>query len=190
MITSSRCHFSNLRCPRSNPWIRTGVSSTWAAFPNPSFPACALATWLAPKAFIREVRALRASVLRHPPGHIQRTAAYFLSLGHYDSLIRKTGQVYAKRRSVMEEALADNGLKITGRGLFGGSSIWMRAPEGTDMNMVDTELRKKGVLLEPGVHFFHGDNPPRNFYRLAYSSIPAKLIPEGIAILARELDQS
>ena len=27
--------------------------------------------------------------LRHPPGHAQRTLAYFMSLGHYDAQIRR-----------------------------------------------------------------------------------------------------
>ena len=38
-------------------------------------------------------RAPCASVLRHPPGHIQRTAAYFLSLGYYDSQIKRTALI-------------------------------------------------------------------------------------------------
>jgi GntR family transcriptional regulator/MocR family aminotransferase len=42
-----------------------------------------------PPGFIAEARALRAMVLKHPPGHIQRTVAYFLALGHYDALINR-----------------------------------------------------------------------------------------------------
>jgi len=157
------------------------------SFSKSIFPGLRLGYLVGSKAFIRECRALRASVLRHPPGHIQRTAAYFLSLGHYDSLVRRMGQVFSRRRKVMEEALAAHGLDVAGRGVFGGSSIWMEAPADIDMGALDILLRTRGVLVEPGAPFFHGTRRPHNFYRLAYSSIPSERIAPGITLLAREL---
>ncbi len=159
------------------------------SFSKSIFPGLRLGYLVGSQAFIREARALRASVLRHPPGHMQRTAAYFLSLGHYDSLVWRMGQVFAKRRKVMEQALADHGLGVAGRGIFGGSSIWMRAPEHVDTEELDQKLRPKGVLIEPGRPFFGVKNPPRNYYRLAYSSISSEKIPDGLAILAQELSR-
>jgi len=157
------------------------------SFSKSVFPGLRLGYLVGPEAFVREARALRLSVYRHPPGHLQRTVAYFLSLGHYDSLIRRTGQVLADRRREMEAALAAHGLAVEGRGAFGGSSIWMRAPAGVDTEALDLRLRTRGVLIEPGRPFFHSETPPRGFYRLAYTSIPAARIAEGIAILAGEL---
>ncbi|SLN31342.1 HTH-type transcriptional regulatory protein GabR [Roseovarius albus] len=157
------------------------------SFSKSIFPGLRLGYIVGSKPFIREARALRASVLRHPPGHIQRTAAYFLSMGHYDSLIRKMGLVFSERRKVMETALADHALRIGGQGEYGGSSMWMRAPEHVDTERLDFMLREQGVLIEPGHPFFDGPNPPKNYYRLAYSSIPASRIPEGISRLAEVL---
>jgi len=157
------------------------------SFSKSVFPGLRLGYLVGPAPFIREARALRASVYRHPPGHVQRTAAYFLGLGHYDSLVRRIGQVFAGRRQAMEAALSEHGLGVAGRGAFGGSSIWMRAPDGVDTGELDLRLRERGVLIEPGRPFFHRAVPPCNYYRLAYSSIPAERIPEGIARLAAEL---
>lgn len=157
------------------------------SFSKSIFPGLRLGYIVGSRPFIREVRALRASILRHPPGHIQRTAAYFLSLGHYDSLIRRMSEVFSHRRKVMEQALSDHGLRVAGRGVFGGSSIWMRAPGHVDTERLDKMLRARSVLIEPGHSFFDGANPPKNYYRLAYSSIAADRIPDGIAILAQAI---
>ncbi|WP_420568680.1 PLP-dependent aminotransferase family protein [Thalassovita sp.] len=159
------------------------------SFSKSLFPGLRLGYLVGSEAFIREARALRASVLRHPPGHIQRTAAYFLSLGHYDAQIRKMGTVLAERRRVMEQAIHDHNLQIAGSGAFGGSSIWMRAPEGVDTRQLAADLWDQSVLIEAGQHFFHGPQPPSNFFRLAYSSISSARIPEGIRLIAQTLSK-
>jgi GntR family transcriptional regulator / MocR family aminotransferase len=137
-----------------------------------------------PPSFIKAARALRLMMLRHPPGHIQRTMAYFLSLGHYDSLINRMRNAYRRRRQVMEEAIAAQGLTVAGQGGFGGSSFWMKAPEGVDTEVLAERLRAEGVLLEPGRAFFDPSRPVRNHYRLAYSSVAPARIPDGIAKIA------
>lgn len=157
------------------------------SFSKSVFPGMRLGYLVGPASFIRAARALRLSMLRHPPGHIQRTVAYFLSLGHYDALINRMRMAYRRRRQVMEEAIRDNGLMVAGQGGFGGSSFWMRAPEGCDTEVLAERLRAEGVLIEPGRAFFDPARAPRNFYRLAYSSSPPARIPEGIARIAKAI---
>ena len=157
------------------------------SFSKSVFPGMRLGYLVGPASFIREARALRLMMLRHPPGHIQRTVAYFLSLGHYDALINRMRNAYRRRRQVMEEAIRDNGLAVAGQGGFGGSSFWMRAPAGVDTESLAEGLRAEGVLIEPGRAFFDPAQAPRNFYRLGYSSISPAKIPEGIARIGRAI---
>ena len=159
------------------------------SFSKSIFPGLRLGYLVGPAPFIREARALRASVLRHPPGHIQRTVTYFLSRGHYDALVRRMGRAFHERRNAMDAAIANHGLTVAGSGSFGGSSQWMRAPEHIDTQDLAQRLRDKSVLIEPGHAFFGQSDPPRNYYRLAYSSIPAPRIADGIDILARTLKE-
>jgi len=156
------------------------------SFSKSLFPGLRLGYLVGPASFIHEARALRTAVLRHPPGHIQRTVAYFLNLGHYDTLIARMQAAYRRRRLVMEEAILEAGLVVAGRGAFGGSSFWMEAPVGVGTVALAASLRGQGVLIEPGRPFY-GAQGPNRFYRLAYSSIPPARIPEGIARIGRAL---
>lgn len=153
------------------------------SFSKSLFPGLRLGYLVGSEPFIREARSLRASVMRHPPGHIQRTCAYFLALGHYDSHLNRLAQSYRRRRQAMAEAITATGLTMAGQSAFGGSSFWMRAPEGVDCDALALRLRQRGVLIEPGRIFFDPAAAPTNYYRLAYSSIAQGRIAEGIAIV-------
>ena len=160
------------------------------SFSKSIFPGLRLGYLVGPEAFIREARALRVTVLRHPPGHVQRTSAYFLSLGHYDALINRMRQTFRRRRTIMDDAISDQGLRMAPQAGFGGSSVWMRAPDHVDTVELAQVLRGQGVLIEPGRVFYDPANGPQNYYRLAYSSIAAARIPEGIGLIARAISQT
>ncbi len=154
------------------------------SFSKSLFPGLRLGYLVGAPEFVREARALRLTTLRHPPGLMQRITAHYLRLGHYDAMVRRMKAAFQERREVMDRAIEAHGLEIAGRGVFGGSSFWMRAPEGVDTALLARQLRREGVLIEPGAPFFTQEAPPENFYRLAYSSIGADRIPEGIARIA------
>ncbi len=178
---------------------RTGRVIHVGSFSKSIFPGLRLGYLVGPAPFIAAARSLRASVLRHPPGQLQRTTAYFLSLGHYDAQIRRTSKALHDRRRALDAAIVEHGLEVAGPGAYGGSAIWMKAPEGVDTGILAAELRSKGVLIEPGAPFFAGATfpagkvlepwggarvRPERFYRLAYSSIPVGRIAEGVGLIA------
>lgn len=165
----------------------TGSVIHIGSFSKSLFPGLRLGYLVGDEAFIREARALRAIVLRHPPGHIQRTVAYFLSLGHYDAQINRMRRAFETRRAVTAEAIAAHGLCISGAVATGGSSFWMAAPVGVDTETLTRRLYGRGVVIEPGRGFFHDDDGANRFYRLAYSSIAPEKIPEGIRRIAEEI---
>lgn len=157
------------------------------SFSKSLFPGLRLGYIVAPSTFIQHARALRATVLRHPPGMVQRTAAYFLALGHYDAQINRMRKIYAARRAEMDAAIAAYGLTSAHDSRRGGAAYWMRAPEGVDTGLLALRLRAKGVIIEPGAAFFDPETPDRQHYRMAFSSIPASRIRSGIGLLAEEI---
>lgn len=148
------------------------------------FPGLRLGFMVGPKDMIREARALRRLMLRHPPTNNQRTAALFLSLGHHDALIHRLNRAYKERWQRMGEALGRHLPDAARPPSFGGTSFWVRGPDGLDSDVLTARAREEGVLIEPGRLMFAGDEPPRNFFRLGFSSIDVERIEPGIEIIA------
>ena len=157
------------------------------SFSKSLFPGLRLGYLVGAEPFIRQARALRLASLRHPPGYMQRTTAYFLGLGHYDAMIKKMRTVFHRRRQVTAEALAGTEMKVAGSASFGGSGFWVEAPVGIDTEVLQHKLADNGVLIEAGNPFFAGEDAPRNFFRLAYSSISSDRIPEGVRRISQAI---
>jgi GntR family transcriptional regulator/MocR family aminotransferase len=138
-------------------------------------------------ALIREARALRRLMLRHPPANNQRAAALFLALGHHAAYLRRLTHILAERSAIASRALGRHLPQFTCRGDAAGSSFWIEGPSSLDARHLAEEARGSGVLIEPGDVFFGCTVPPRNVFRLGVSSIPTERIEPGIAKLANVL---
>lgn len=176
--------FSSSPSPALKSLDRVGRVIYVSSFSKSIFPGLRLGYMVAAPELIREVRRLRAVLLRHPPSHVQRTTAYFLSLGHFDSQIHRMTRVYAQRRAIMEKGLRELDLGTVTPRASGGSSFWIKAPEGVDTFRLAMELRAQSVLIEPGQAFFARRSPDSSHYRLAYSTIPTNRISAGMDLIA------
>jgi GntR family transcriptional regulator/MocR family aminotransferase len=122
-------------------------------------------------------------MLRHPPANNQRTAALFLSRGHYDSLLRQEGRSLKQRWSAMHAALARHLADCRFRQTSGGTALWIEGPPELDARELEKAAAKFGILIEPGDVHFLSDMGPRNFFRLGFSSIALERIGPGIKLL-------
>ena len=119
-------------------------------------------------------------MLRHPPSNNQFIIAEFLKRGYHDALINRLSHTLHERWTLLGDLLEKNFPGTSRRPTFGGSAFWIKGPDSLNTIELANIATKSGILLEPGEVFFHGNNPPKNFFRLGFSSIPTKQIKPGI----------
>src|SRR5579864_566531 len=141
---------------------------------------------VAHRELIRELRALRRLMLRHPAANNERSVGLFLAMGHHDALLRRLRQSYAERSQLVAAALRAHlpGVRFTT--VAGASSFWLRFADHVDTRAIAATAARMGVLIEPGdVFFVDGQEPvPTNYARVGFASIDAARIEPGIATLA------
>lgn len=141
---------------------------------------------VASKEVIREARALRRLMFRHPPANNQYALALFLALGHYDSLVQRMNQVYRERSAAMAQALREYLPEVGTPEALGGTAYWLAGPPTLDARELVERAQAESILLEPGdVAFFSHDEAPLNYFRLGFSVVSSNRIDAGIQRLSR-----
>ena len=148
-------------------------------------PGLRMGYLVAAPALIREARALRRLMLRHPPGNNQRTVALFLREGHYDALVHRLQRVYRERWEIMGAALTRLMPEAVTVPAIGGTSFWVIGPARLDAAKLAAAALEQGIIIEPGDIHFLDRRPPRNRFRLGFSSIATDRIEPGLERLAR-----
>ena len=133
---------------------------------------------------IREARALRRLMYRHPPSNNQRTVGHFLALGHYDSMMLKISQTFRERFRIMDRALSQHMDVTTKAPAFGGSSFWVALPKHLSAAKLEHMAAEQGIVLNAGDNYFASRQGPGHFFRLGFSSIAESAIEPGIQKLA------
>jgi GntR family transcriptional regulator/MocR family aminotransferase len=154
-----------------------------SALPKVLAPGLRIGFIVAAPALIREARRLRQLVIGRPSLLNQRTAALFLSLGHYDAFMAKMHQEMSRRWIALRDALNHYRANFETMPNQGGSVFWVRCPEHIDVETLAREAAKLGILIEPDTHYYAGSRSSRNCFRLGVTSIPAERIREGVKLL-------
>lgn len=148
-------------------------------------PGLRVGFMVGPAKFIRQARALRRLMYRHPPTNNQRTVAHFLALGHHDSAVLRLTQAFKRRWQLMDQALSSHAPMAALTPGFGGSSFWVRLPEQVMARELEALAAEHSIIINAGDHYFGDTNGPKNYCRLGFSSIAEELIEPGIDRLAR-----
>jgi len=147
-------------------------------------PAVRLGFIVADPVFIRRARALRRTLMNHPPLINQRVTALFLSLGRYDTLMMKLGRVLKERRLALRDALNwMRGVPLEISPEVGGTTYWVRMPEDFDVPSFAQRAARQGVLIEPVHNYYDDAEHAENCFRMGVTSIPVERIREGVTSL-------
>ena len=152
-----------------------------ASVSNALAPGVRLGYIVANRDFIRRARQLRRRILSHPPLNNQRTAAYFLSLGHYDALMLRLGRVFRERRIALKRALNNvRGIPMDISPEVGGTTYWVRTPSDFDVANLTREAEKHGILIEPVEHYYAEAEHAENCFRMGVTSLTVEKIRPGV----------
>ncbi|MHA6288160.1 aminotransferase-like domain-containing protein [Maricaulis sp. CAU 1757] len=149
-------------------------------------PGVRLGFMVANPDIIERARRLRELTTRRPSPNNQRAAALFLSLGHYDAMMRRLTRVCEQRLMLLRDALNHyRPLLLALAPVEGGTSYWVRGPDGLDADRLIALAERRGILIEPATSWFAQPDRPRNMFRLGVTSLPAEAIRDGIEELSR-----
>jgi len=157
-----------------------------SALPKVLAPGLRIGFIVAAPELIRQARRLRQMVIGRPSLLNQRTAALFLSLGHYDAFMSRMHQEMSRRWAALRDGINHYLRNFVSMPNQGGSVFWIKCPEGMDVELLARKAARRGILIEPDSHYYARSSGSRNCFRMGVSSIPEKYIREGVRQL-REL---
>jgi GntR family transcriptional regulator/MocR family aminotransferase len=120
----------------------------------------------------------------------QRALEAYVTVGRYQAHLRRSVQIYRRRRDAMLEAI-DRCLPATvsANTPQGGLFLWLRLPETLSADALLPRALEEGVSFSPGSRFF-ADGAVKNYLRLNFASQPEERIEEGIRRLGRAMGKS
>ena len=136
---------------------------------------------------IREIKAVRRSMMRHPPILMQEAMAHFIASGAFDAHLRKMERRYRSRWEAMRNALANHLPDCQIQASQGGTSFWLTVPANLNTTELAQALMKRGVLIDEGAAFFRNPDQGRRNLRIGFAALSKSAIQDGIEIIAQEM---
>lgn len=166
---------------------RAGIVIQIDSFSKVAFPGLRVGWCVGPEVVIERLRVLKQSSDLHTDQLAQATLAEFMQRGSFDTHLKRMVKVYAKRLSVLEDALE----RHFPSGTFwtkpeGGLSVWVTLPAGLDAGEMLMHARERGVLFVPG-RYFYIQSPQPNTLRLGFAGLGEREIVKGIAVVGQML---
>ena len=136
--------------------------------------------------FIENARRLRRRVFNHPPLNNQRATAFFLSLGHYDSLMLRLGRIFRERRLKLRGALSNiRGIPLEISPEVGGTTYWVKTPRDFDITAMAIEAERHGILVEPVDRYYMNKEEAESCFRMGVTSLVVDKIRPGVERLVK-----
>ena len=129
----------------------------------------------------------------HTSTFAQATAAQYLQAGHMPATLAKVRKVYAARAQAMMDALrTELGDAVRFTPPQGGLFLWVKLTgqggQLADANVLAKRAIEAGVAFVPGAPFF-SQNPDVSTLRLSFATADEDKIREGVARLAKAMQQ-
>lgn len=123
-------------------------------------------------------------------GLVQRALDSYVTIGRYQAHLRRSCQLYRRRRDATLQAVR-RWLPAETRWITpqGGLFLWLRLPPGMDSERLLPLAVAAGVSFAPGRQFFADGLTGADALRLNFAVLPPDQIEEGIRRLARSLEQ-
>jgi GntR family transcriptional regulator/MocR family aminotransferase len=149
-------------------------------------PGIRLGYLVGPADVIAAARRLRGLTTKRPSPNNQRTAAFFLSLGHYDAMLGRLNRVCEERLIELRDALnhyRPDSVAIPP--VDGGTAYWVSGPESLDADRLVQAAQAQGMLIEPVSDYFAHPVGHKNMFRLGITSLPKSSIRPGVELLRK-----
>ncbi len=117
---------------------------------------------------------------------IQRALENYVTVGRYQAHLRRSCQIFRKRRNAMMESLhrhLPTGIRLDPP--QGGLFLWLKLPDTLSADELLPLAVEEGVDFMPGSGFFTGADDGRNWLRLNFVVQPEEKIEAGILRLGK-----